>query len=291
MCWSICLLRKLVFNELIHWIFVCSNFFSRFSLGYFYRSFFFFFRALKLRCRNAPFPDKFGHYREVSIVQIKHHWWWKVSRSRSENKLCSTFFIEKFQRKKFNKKIFSLSFDSTVFSFLFVSKLIFLFCSLEKQINSGEMSFSWKTIETKIFAKKTNRFSFRLVEFCFQFGPNSPKPNGSFVAFAWRRFLPFARRVNFLGKNARRKRKVRTKPISPRIPNFSFLLRLCPDCWFFTLGNLEKTGRDLETLADKVNIWKIFRFSLVSFFSDFACWFSECNWIVAQFHGISEFFY
>ncbi len=37
------------------------------------------FRALAIRCNNAPNPDKYGHYREVSIVQIKHHWWWKVS--------------------------------------------------------------------------------------------------------------------------------------------------------------------------------------------------------------------
>ncbi|CAF4652890.1 unnamed protein product, partial [Rotaria sp. Silwood2] len=34
-------------------------------------------RALATRCKNAPYPDKYGHYREVSIVQIKHHWWWK----------------------------------------------------------------------------------------------------------------------------------------------------------------------------------------------------------------------
>ncbi len=37
------------------------------------------FRALASRCNNAPYPDKYGHYREVSIVQIKHHWWWKVN--------------------------------------------------------------------------------------------------------------------------------------------------------------------------------------------------------------------
>jgi alpha-1,6-mannosyl-glycoprotein beta-1,2-N-acetylglucosaminyltransferase len=37
------------------------------------------FRALASRCKNAAYPDSFGHYREVSIVQIKHHWWWKVS--------------------------------------------------------------------------------------------------------------------------------------------------------------------------------------------------------------------
>jgi alpha-1,6-mannosyl-glycoprotein beta-1,2-N-acetylglucosaminyltransferase len=37
------------------------------------------YRALANRCKNAPYPDKYGHYREVSIVQIKHHWWWKVS--------------------------------------------------------------------------------------------------------------------------------------------------------------------------------------------------------------------
>jgi len=37
------------------------------------------FRALASGCKNAAYPDRYGHYREVSIVQIKHHWWWKVS--------------------------------------------------------------------------------------------------------------------------------------------------------------------------------------------------------------------
>ncbi|CAF0747884.1 unnamed protein product [Rotaria sordida] len=36
-------------------------------------------KALATRCKNAPYPDKYGHYREVSIVQIKHHWWWKLN--------------------------------------------------------------------------------------------------------------------------------------------------------------------------------------------------------------------
>ncbi|CAF1174208.1 unnamed protein product [Adineta ricciae] len=36
-------------------------------------------KALAVRCNNAPHPDRYGHYREVSIVQIKHHWWWKLN--------------------------------------------------------------------------------------------------------------------------------------------------------------------------------------------------------------------
>ncbi|CAF3011525.1 unnamed protein product [Rotaria socialis] len=36
-------------------------------------------KALASRCNNAPNPDRYGHYREVSIVQIKHHWWWKLN--------------------------------------------------------------------------------------------------------------------------------------------------------------------------------------------------------------------
>ncbi|CAF1366404.1 unnamed protein product [Adineta steineri] len=36
-------------------------------------------KALIKRCKNAPYPDRYGHYREVSIVQIKHHWWWKLN--------------------------------------------------------------------------------------------------------------------------------------------------------------------------------------------------------------------
>ncbi|RMZ97687.1 alpha-1-6-mannosyl-glyco 2-beta-N-acetylglucosaminyltransferase isoform X3 [Brachionus plicatilis] len=34
----------------------------------------------KLRkCNNADNPDTFGHYREATIVQIKHHWFWKLN--------------------------------------------------------------------------------------------------------------------------------------------------------------------------------------------------------------------
>lgn len=34
--------------------------------------------ALKIKCLNAEHPDSFGHYREASITQTKHHWWWKL---------------------------------------------------------------------------------------------------------------------------------------------------------------------------------------------------------------------
>ncbi|CAF1362540.1 unnamed protein product [Rotaria sordida] len=36
-------------------------------------------RALAIRCKNALYPDQYGHYREASITQIKHHWWWKLN--------------------------------------------------------------------------------------------------------------------------------------------------------------------------------------------------------------------
>ncbi|KAL7643071.1 UNVERIFIED_CONTAM: hypothetical protein RMT77_006361 [Armadillidium vulgare] len=29
-------------------------------------------------CLNVKWPDSFGHYREASFTQIKHHWWWKL---------------------------------------------------------------------------------------------------------------------------------------------------------------------------------------------------------------------
>ena len=35
--------------------------------------------ALKLKCSNAAHPDTFGNYRESKVVQIKHHWIWKLS--------------------------------------------------------------------------------------------------------------------------------------------------------------------------------------------------------------------
>ncbi|MPC13358.1 Alpha-1,6-mannosyl-glycoprotein 2-beta-N-acetylglucosaminyltransferase [Portunus trituberculatus] len=31
-------------------------------------------------CQNAKWPDSYGHYREASFTQIKHHWWWKIHR-------------------------------------------------------------------------------------------------------------------------------------------------------------------------------------------------------------------
>ncbi|XP_056621228.1 alpha-1,6-mannosyl-glycoprotein 2-beta-N-acetylglucosaminyltransferase [Triplophysa dalaica] len=34
--------------------------------------------ALRAGCLNAEHPDSYGHYREASITQTKHHWWWKL---------------------------------------------------------------------------------------------------------------------------------------------------------------------------------------------------------------------
>lgn len=31
--------------------------------------------AKVLRCKNYDSPDSFGHYREATFAQIKHHWW------------------------------------------------------------------------------------------------------------------------------------------------------------------------------------------------------------------------
>ena len=38
----------------------------------------FIFSALKSKCNNAEHPDKYGHYREATFCQTKHHWFWKV---------------------------------------------------------------------------------------------------------------------------------------------------------------------------------------------------------------------
>ncbi|KAH3789456.1 hypothetical protein DPMN_167637 [Dreissena polymorpha] len=34
--------------------------------------------AVKKKCKNAAFPDKYGHYREAKYCQTKHHWLWKL---------------------------------------------------------------------------------------------------------------------------------------------------------------------------------------------------------------------
>ena len=36
-------------------------------------------KALMDKCQNAAHPDSFGNYRESKVVQIKHHWLWKLS--------------------------------------------------------------------------------------------------------------------------------------------------------------------------------------------------------------------
>ncbi|XP_018322841.1 alpha-1,6-mannosyl-glycoprotein 2-beta-N-acetylglucosaminyltransferase-like [Agrilus planipennis] len=35
--------------------------------------------AIEKNCTSAQFPDKFNHYRESRLCQIKHHWWWKAN--------------------------------------------------------------------------------------------------------------------------------------------------------------------------------------------------------------------
>ncbi|KAL7033575.1 hypothetical protein ACKWTF_007644 [Chironomus riparius] len=36
--------------------------------------------AKVLKCKSYDSPDSFGHYREATFAQIKHHWWWKADR-------------------------------------------------------------------------------------------------------------------------------------------------------------------------------------------------------------------
>ncbi|KAG4067969.1 hypothetical protein HA402_010655 [Bradysia odoriphaga] len=37
-------------------------------------------QAIIRKCTNANYPDLYGHYREASFTQTKHHWWWKANR-------------------------------------------------------------------------------------------------------------------------------------------------------------------------------------------------------------------
>jgi len=37
-------------------------------------------QAQRLKCANAEWPDRYGHYREAKFTQTKHHWWWKANR-------------------------------------------------------------------------------------------------------------------------------------------------------------------------------------------------------------------
>lgn len=34
-------------------------------------------QATIVKCQNAEYPDLYGHYREASFTQTKHHWWWE----------------------------------------------------------------------------------------------------------------------------------------------------------------------------------------------------------------------
>ncbi|UJR33200.1 hypothetical protein I4U23_020655 [Adineta vaga] len=108
-------------------------------------------KALASRCKNAPYPDKYGHYREVSIVQIKHHWWWKLN---------------------------------------------YVFNSIEILQNRTDLLLL-------------------LLEEDFYLSPDA---------------LIFLKKME------------EEKP------------RLCPECLFYTLGNLEKSGRQFEKLSSKVSI-------------------------------------
>jgi alpha-1,6-mannosyl-glycoprotein beta-1,2-N-acetylglucosaminyltransferase len=35
--------------------------------------------AKKINCLNAADPDTYGNFRDSKFVQIKHHWFWKLS--------------------------------------------------------------------------------------------------------------------------------------------------------------------------------------------------------------------
>ena len=53
------------------------------------------FRAHEIKCRNAEYPDGYGHYREARYTQTKHHWWWKANFVFSEIRELQNFTGER----------------------------------------------------------------------------------------------------------------------------------------------------------------------------------------------------
>ena len=49
------------------------------------------FRAERLKCTNAKWPDLYGHYREAKFTQTKHHWWWKANRIFNELRVTKNY--------------------------------------------------------------------------------------------------------------------------------------------------------------------------------------------------------
>ena len=47
--------------------------------------------ARQRRCNNAEYPDKFKHYREAHICQMKHHWLWKIHFAFDRVRILSGF--------------------------------------------------------------------------------------------------------------------------------------------------------------------------------------------------------
>ncbi|XP_064630740.1 alpha-1,6-mannosyl-glycoprotein 2-beta-N-acetylglucosaminyltransferase-like [Lineus longissimus] len=48
-------------------------------------------KAEELRCQNAAYPDRYGHYREAKYTQTKHHWFWKMQRVFDELDILKGF--------------------------------------------------------------------------------------------------------------------------------------------------------------------------------------------------------
>ncbi|XP_018332311.1 alpha-1,6-mannosyl-glycoprotein 2-beta-N-acetylglucosaminyltransferase isoform X2 [Agrilus planipennis] len=45
----------------------------------------------ELKCKNAMYPDHYGHYREAKFTQTKHHWWWKANRVFNELEIMKNY--------------------------------------------------------------------------------------------------------------------------------------------------------------------------------------------------------
>ena len=103
-------------------------------------------------------------------------------------------------------------------------------------------------------------FSPLIAQFCVQFDWTVAKSHRILGPPTGRRFLLVFRCADLPWENGEEKRRVNTA----QSPHFlAFLLyalfhRLCPECLFYTLGNLDDSGRQFDKLGDKVrgNLFK-----------------------------------
>ncbi len=115
-------------------------------------------QAIKARCNNAYHADSFGHYREHNIVQIKHHWFWKMSyvfeklNATGELNDLQVLLLEEDHYlmpdaihilRKLSEKILS---DIDVVSLGFINKLVQDLNFSEKTLNKVSVVHKWPNL-------------------------------------------------------------------------------------------------------------------------------------------------